>query len=411
MRRWRPGFGLCLVCFALGLRALAQTPENGRGELPPNGPYGVGRVPFHWVDGSRREALSKDPKARRELMVHLFYPTDPGAEGSPAPYIPEVELMRVYEEKHFGKDFMREEYGEAYGAVFNARTHSIAGARLSGARRKYPVLLFQPGLGIKVFLYTAIIEELASRGYVVAAVEPPYETSVVVFPGGRIVEEHDDWGNVYMNGTREQAARFHLARIDVNAEDNSFVLNQLFGLNAGVLGTRHPDFKGRLDVRRAGAFGHSQGGLAARRSCQIDLRWKACIDLGGGLGEEEITSMGDDPIHHPFMLMTPAMKNRKLIDHDDSLFRNAKSPSYKVSVEAPGFGHFIYYDFEMPGARAEASRNGLSASDRLRDTQIIRAYTLAFFDRYILGRRAPSLNDMSKSYEEVTLEKFGPAAR
>jgi hypothetical protein len=401
-----------LVCFALGSWALAQIPENGRGELPPpRGPYGVGRVSFHWVDNSRPEALSKDPKARRELMVHLFYPTEPGAEGPHAPYIPEVELMRDYEEKHFGKDFMREEYGEAYDAVFNARTHTIADARLSGARRKYPVLVFQPGLGMKVFLYTALIEEFASRGYVVAAVEPPYETSVVVFPGGRIVEEHDDWGNIYMNGTREQAARFHLARIDVNAADNSFVLSQLSRLDAGEGGTRHPDFKGRLDVQKVGAFGHSQGGLAARRSCQVDSRWKACIDLGGGLGEEEIERMSDDLIRHPFMLMTPLMKNPKLVDHDDSLFRHAQSPSYKVSVEAPGFGHFIYYDFEMPGARAEASRNGLSASDRLRDTQIIRAYTLAFFDRYILGRRAPSLKDMSKSYREVTLKKFGPDRR
>jgi hypothetical protein len=313
--------------------------------------------------------------------------------------------MRDYEEKSFGKNFMREEYGDSYDSLFTARTHTIARAQLSGAQGKYPVLVFLPGLGMKVFIYTALIEELVSYGYVVAAVEPSYDTSVVVFPDGRIIEESDNW-NVYIDGAPDAAARFHLDRINVNAADNSFVLNQLEKLNAGNLKSSAVSFKGRLDLRRAGALGHSQGGLAARRSCQIDKRWKACVNLDGGLNDKEIEMMSRDAIDAPFMLMTAYFTNEKLLADQKAQFRELRATSYKISVNAPGFGHFIYYDLELPEARKEASRNGLSTLQRWRDTQIIRDFTLSFFNKYLLGQKKSLLDTRSKDYPEVSAEKI-----
>lgn len=372
---------------------------------PPTGSYGIGRFSFHWIDNSRAEEMSKDPKARRELMVHLYYPTRLDDKGQPAPYFPDVELMRDYEERKFGKNFMREEYGDSYDSIFTARTHTIALAPLSGAQRKYPVLVFLPGLGMKVFIYTALIEELVSHGYVVAAIEPSYDTSVVVFPDGRIIEESDNW-NVYINGAPEEAARFHLDRINVNAADNSFVLNQLERLSAGTLKSPPVSFKGRLDLRRAGALGHSQGGLAARRSCQRDKRWKACVNLDGGLNEKEIELMSRDAIETPFMFMTGFFTNQKFLAVQKAQFREVRGTGYKVSVNAPGFGHFIYYDLELPEAKTEASRNGLSILQRRRDTQIIRDFTLAFFNKYLLGQKKSLLDTQTKDYPEVSAEKI-----
>jgi hypothetical protein len=338
-------------------------------------------------------------------MVHLFYPTPPHVKGQPAPYIPEVERVRNYEEKNFGKNFMREQYGDSYDSVFNARTHTVEGAPLPAGRAKYPVLVFLPGLGIKVFLYTAIIEELVSHGYVVAAVEPPYDTDVVVFPDGRVVEESDDW-TVYVSGAPDAAARFHLTRIDVNAADASFALSQLEKINSGSLKSPAVSFKGRLDMRRAGVLGHSQGGLAARRSCQVDKRWRACANLDGGLRDKEIEMMGRDAIRAPLMLMTGHFTNEKLLAELKAQFRELRAAGYQVSVNAPGFGHFIYYDLEMPEAKMEASRNGLSTAQRRRDTQIIRDFTLAFFNQSILGQKRSLLDREANSYPEVTIEKY-----
>ena len=108
------------------------------------------------------------------------------------------------------------------------------------------------------------------------------------------------------------------------------------------------------------------------------------------------------------MLMTPFFSKGKVSEHDDALFLNAQAQSYKVSVKAPGFGHFIYYDLELPEARMEASRNGLSATQRLRDTQIIRAYTHAFFSTFVQGQPVNLLDAASNDYPEVTIKKFGP---
>ena len=39
-------------------------------QLPkPRGKYGIGRIAYHWVDGSRMEQFSKVPGKHRELMV------------------------------------------------------------------------------------------------------------------------------------------------------------------------------------------------------------------------------------------------------------------------------------------------------------------------------------------------------
>ena len=66
-------------------------------------------------------------------------------------------------------------------------THAIAAAPVSGAKRTWPVLLFSPGLTIPREEYTALCADLASRGYVVVALSEPYESSVSVLAGGKVV--------------------------------------------------------------------------------------------------------------------------------------------------------------------------------------------------------------------------------
>ena len=42
-------------------------------------------------------------------------------------------------------------------------------------------------------------------------------------------------------------------------------------------------FKGRFDLTRVGATGHSLGGKIAITACQQDKRFKFCLNLDGGL--------------------------------------------------------------------------------------------------------------------------------
>jgi len=63
--------------------------------------------------------------------------------------------------------------------------HAIANAHISTTQDRYPVLIFEPGLGNLPTDSTTVIEDLVSHGYIVVGITPTYSASIVVFPDGR----------------------------------------------------------------------------------------------------------------------------------------------------------------------------------------------------------------------------------
>lgn len=126
----------------------------------PTGPYAVGRTTLHLVDRSRPDPWVPEA-TNRELMVSLYYPSRPGRKG-PARYATEAEAKLLL---------------AAYGlqdvvpaATFSGtRTHSLPDARTVLGR--YPLVLLSPGIDAPRYILTALAEDLASRGYVVAAID------------------------------------------------------------------------------------------------------------------------------------------------------------------------------------------------------------------------------------------------
>src|SRR5258708_37502182 len=52
------------------------------------GSYHVGRKVFDWIDESRREPYSSNPKTKREMMVWIWYPASAKSTSQPAVYLP-----------------------------------------------------------------------------------------------------------------------------------------------------------------------------------------------------------------------------------------------------------------------------------------------------------------------------------
>ena len=71
-----------------GFILLVPTPALGQSELPrPTGQYGIGRTVLHWTDPARPETESGTTDSRRELLVYLFYPSDPETQdGGPVSF-------------------------------------------------------------------------------------------------------------------------------------------------------------------------------------------------------------------------------------------------------------------------------------------------------------------------------------
>ena len=71
------------------------------------------------------------------------------------------------------------------------KAHAVSGALYARSAKRSPVLIFSPGGGMIREAYTAQLEDLASHGYVVAAISHPYDASVTIFPGGRQIAYSD----------------------------------------------------------------------------------------------------------------------------------------------------------------------------------------------------------------------------
>ena len=74
----------------LDLLRLSPSSSSPGVTLPaPTGPYAIGRTTFHWVDENRDEALTLSRSDKRELLVHLWYPTE--QRGGRSPYLPDAD--------------------------------------------------------------------------------------------------------------------------------------------------------------------------------------------------------------------------------------------------------------------------------------------------------------------------------
>src|SRR5262245_2833583 len=157
--------------------AHAEPDATLRLSLPaPTGPHRVGTTSLHLIDDSRTDPLAPTPRAR-ELMVRLWYPAAHSRQPAAAYLTPGVALVVT--------DFLRAITGvDLPNDLLSFPTHSLQDPPASpGARR--PVVLFSHGLGVPAAINTALHEELASRGYVVAGIDHTFDT-VVEFPDGRL---------------------------------------------------------------------------------------------------------------------------------------------------------------------------------------------------------------------------------
>lgn len=182
----------------------------------PTGPDRLGTVSLHLVDTTRTDPwVASHPP--RELMVQLWYPAQSARGYAPAPWLSPGAVP------HFAETF-----GLPADVVRATLTHARQGAPVQGRRGGHPVVLYSPGLGGDRGTGTALVEELASHGYVVVTIDHTHDASEVEFPDGRVevaaIPEIDD-------AVITQAA-------EVRVADTRFVLDQLAALDAGRNPTR-----------------------------------------------------------------------------------------------------------------------------------------------------------------------------
>ena len=296
---------------------------------------------------------------------------------------------------------------------------------------RYPVLVFSHGLGLIRAVYTAELEDLASHGYVIAAIDHTYDTAFTAFPGGRFVlYAQEAWDREskkpggFLNFVKE--------RVEVWAVDTRFVIDQL------ARHDRTPSlgapFAGRLDLRRLGAFGHSVGGLASVRACQLDRRIGACMNQDSDIfGSPFIVSgtldrpllffiaatadVSSDQKVHPTDAHLASWKMTRT-EYDSQIQKAQKNQlaallsvrggSYRVTLSGlPGVTHRIFSDLPLLAAAGDPSKE----AESLHNFTVTQSYIRAFFDKTIKNDRNTPLEPGSKPLDPlVTVDRYGSAA-
>ncbi|MFE0047860.1 alpha/beta hydrolase family protein [Streptomyces albireticuli] len=377
----------------------------------PTGPYAVGTATRHLVDPARRDPW-KPESGDREVMVGLFYPADGGGRGRTAPH------MDAASAGHFGaaggaaETNYRVRAGAAdWGAT---RTHARVDAPVARGARSLPVVLYSAGLGDPRTWNTGLAEELASRGYVVVAVDHTYDSSEVSFPGGRLVEsvlpalaEDPRTGPPEIDAAlrRSLAAR---------VGDIRFVLDALGG-DAGWRRAMPRGLADAMDLRRVGMAGHSMGGLTAAQTMLEDRRVRAGVNMDGQMAfplpdasGSALSGAAREGVDRPFLLMGSegpgAAENRA----SWASFRR-HSRGWNAELTMAGSRHAAYTD--AASLLPALSRRGALSGDDLRETlgtvrperavAATRAYVVAFFDRFLKGRDGGLLDGRSARFPEV----------
>ncbi len=351
--RWR-GRLLSLVA-ALGLVGCAV----GAGwllpiiRLPvPTGAYAVGVVDRELVDQERG----------RRLMVSVWYPAAQQSSPAPLTHYPEAiasGLGNLSGLPDLGFQHLR------YAAVAASEGVPVAEASVA-----FPVLVFSHGMVGLRLQNSSTLQELASWGYVVVALDHTDAAAVTVFPDGE--ERFYDLERFGVpSGVEVNQAMMDEYVFPVWVGDQRFVYDTLESWSAD-----DPLFAGRLDMERVGSFGHSFGGATALEVCRVEPRCRAAANLDGALYGDLFTL----PSVRPLLLMTSAESRQFdesvaewtwLIDHADA-------PAYWL--ELPGSNHFSFTITQLLSPLLAPAgydpREGLHVIDK---------YLRAFFDAYLRG--------------------------
>ena len=413
---------------ALGLSVLALAILIARSiMLPvfhfpiPAGPYAIGTLTYHWIDTNRAEVFSTDASARRELMVQIWYPSkavEPSPSPPPrAPYVQNAAALAVALAR------LKSLPTALFGQLEKVTTHAMPGSPVADAKPNYPVLIFLEGaIGFRQ-MNTFQVEALVSQGYVVAAIDQPHTAAMVVFPDGREVGALPlDQMMALIHQSHSPAAiaptingrTFEKGIVPYLAQDVGFTLNQLTALNQA---DPHAILTGRLDLQQVGIFGISLGGIVGSEACRTEPRVRACLFMDAPMPVDVVKSgLQQSALWITRDAQTMRLERRRsggwseadISEHQTSMraaFDKSQGASYFVQVP----GMFYVNLTDIPYWSPLLPWLGITGPiDPLRAHNIINAYSLAFFNRHLLGRAEALIDDDASQYPEVVFSVRKP---
>jgi len=344
--------------------AAGPAPVFYRTSLPkPTGVYSVGYDSIVVVDRTRVDALHATPGQPRRLPVHLWYP----AAATCAPkrrYVTDVRERTLLDATP-----------EALGAGDFMRTNAVNGAPV--AIGSFPLVLFSPGYGFSAEIYQVFAEQLASCGYIVAAVHSPGINGLVTSDGEPYETPSD------IPGSGEESKQISIVLNDYVVGDLQAVLAQI--KDGRALPSRQ--LAKAIDLTRIGAFGHSFGGSAAVRLAGKNPEVRAAVNMDGIIwGDDHLNGLTTNAL---FLVSGQPGGDSSMMD----AWQNLKGRGYLAVQKETAhitFSDFYYLARATSGKAAEQATDVLGRNPAA-NLALTRQLLVTYFDVELKQKPASTL--------------------
>jgi len=374
---------LAVLAVAIALPALLPVPNIPK----PSGNYSIGTAAYEMTDISRKEIYSGKDEARR-FMIQVWYPaavkpTDKNAAWMPRADVYAPVISTFLELPPFFLNHLALVKVPAY-----------QNAQLITGETPFPLILFSHGWKGFNAQNTGQALELASRGFVVVAVQHTYGAITTVFENGDIAPN-----NPKALPSDDNAPRYEeTAQILVNqwSRDLAYTLNQLEDptSEAGAF------LNAQIDFSRVGVYGHSTGGGAAIQFCADDLRCKAVLGMDPFLRPVAKTVIAEGVLQPSFFMFSQGWVDDTASRNNELFHQFIGTAKNNLGViEILGTKHHDYSD--LPLLSPIAPQLGLKGPlNGKRVIEISNAYLLSFFEATLNGA-ASTLFEGKNPFAEV----------
>lgn len=397
----------------------SETEQILKIELPtPAGPHQIGVVDFELVDNGREESFK--PGTPRRIPVRAWFPAS-SVSGAPKLYANDLEMEHIFRASNTAIP----QTEAAIAARENLPTHSYEKAvpLAEGAR---PTVIFSHGGAGYLSSNTALMEHLASYGYLVLSITHPYFSVATFHENGDIVPldqgllagmmaDISDPDFRYMDAYVSPDVAVRLEQTLRNNEEFTIApqfkiwqkdfVHVIDRLESGDLPENAQKLLPLVDMNRIGTFGMSFGASGSAAAHQ-DNRIKAAVNLDGGVFDSALVDMDvgipvlvfhfDPPLggvsayHSEFVYETLAMMGT--------------NPDI-IRLETKGATHMAYTDHVLlpPDVRATAPDGyaSLGTIDGQRMTDIVNQFVRRFFDKRLSGEGSGLDAQFRAQYPEV----------
>jgi pimeloyl-ACP methyl ester carboxylesterase len=367
--------------YALTLGSLAAAFVMPIFKLPtPAGAHAIGTNTRVWYRTEQTEH-SGGTGSSRKIVVQFWYPAAAGQGGKYAPY------------RDAGAGTRMSKYLQL------VKTHAKQNVKLDGTQQQFPLLIFSPLWNSGRSPYAIFYEELASQGFIVAAVE-----HLPDFP-----READEIENMEKIGELD-------SRATKRALDLILVLDKITELN-------HADpenlLTGKVDLDRVGVMGHSFGGAASIEACYLDKRFKSAVDLDGAVYGAVGYSGPPQPIFY-FLSdglrdVTPLLNSSNKDDRDDGIMEQLDRDRKIKWLHQYG-GYYLrirdslHLDFTDRPRYSRMKRLTMTSKlDPEMEEEVYLKYTVAFFEQTLNGKDEPLLRTTPSPYPNVIFLRYPSA--